>query len=83
MSATSLPAKRKRGRPPGSRNRPAPALSSSMVLAMRVPEAAAAVRVSVSYMKQMIAKGTVKSVLIGRMRLIPVSSLRELIGEGE
>jgi hypothetical protein len=50
-------------------------------MAVRVEAAAALIGCGVSKMKLLIAGGAVKSVKVGSMRLVLVSSLRELIGE--
>ena len=81
MSTTSTSPKRKRGRPRGSRSRtslmPLPVVPP---VTMRAPDAAAHVGVSLSLMKRWIAEEKVKSVAIGRVRLVFVDSLHRLIG---
>jgi len=52
--------------------------------AYRTAEAARAISVSLSTMKKLVAGGTVRSIKIGRMRLIPIEALRELVdGSGD
>jgi excisionase family DNA binding protein len=48
--------------------------------AYRVAEAARAIGVSRSAMKRLVQKGLVRSVTLGRMRLIPTDALSELLG---
>jgi excisionase family DNA binding protein len=49
-------------------------------LAYRIPAAARAVGVSASKMKRMVGKGEIRSVVRGRMRLIPADALRQYAG---
>jgi excisionase family DNA binding protein len=76
-------AKRKRGRPPGSRNRPKPPTAAAVPViapaAMRVPQAARYIGVSESFVKKLIAQGRVRTVAIGRTRLVVVASLNALL----
>jgi excisionase family DNA binding protein len=76
--------KRKRGRPPGSRNKPKPRHDVVVPIiapaAMRIPEAARYIGISVSFMKKLIAHGQVRTVAIGRTRLVLVASLNALLG---
>jgi excisionase family DNA binding protein len=78
------PAKR-RGRPLGSRNRPKPSpdVVAPVVapLAMRIPEAARHIGVSVSFLKKLIVQQKVRTARIGRTRLVLVSSLNALLGQ--
>jgi excisionase family DNA binding protein len=84
VSATQL--SRRRGRPPGSRNKPP--LETHVVrssglepITVRVAEAASLLGCGISKMKRLIADGAVESVKVGTMRLVKVSSLRRLVGE--
>jgi excisionase family DNA binding protein len=73
---------RKRGRPLGSRNKPRHDVVVPIIppAAMRIPEAARYIGISVSFMKKLIAQGRVRTVAIGRTRLVLVASLNALLG---
>jgi excisionase family DNA binding protein len=79
-----IPTGNPRGRPRKARvtpeTAPAQAPPATDVLAMRVADAARAIGVSRSKMKRMVHDREVRSVLVGRMRLIPVEALHELLG---
>jgi excisionase family DNA binding protein len=83
-----IPTGNPRGRPPKPRSLPPPSLTVAParapepvlpVLAYRTEAAARACGVSVSYMKRLVADGVIRSVLRGRMRLIPIEALREWV----
>jgi hypothetical protein len=71
------PPVRRRGRPPGARNRPRPpeALPTIKPAALRVKNAARYIDMSASFVRQQITRGVFESVLRGRVRLVLVASL--------
>lgn len=51
-------------------------------LAVTVPEAARLLGVSAALVYEMIARGELKAVRLGRRLVVPIANLRELIGAG-
>jgi excisionase family DNA binding protein len=52
----------------------------SQPLAYRIPAAAKAVGISASKMKRLVGQGEIRSIVRGRMRIIPADALREWAG---
>jgi excisionase family DNA binding protein len=78
-----IPTGNPRGRPPKTlpvrpAAPPTPILPSAAI-ALRIEQAAAAMGVSVSFMKRKVGSGEVASFKWGRMRLIPIEGLRALM----
>jgi excisionase family DNA binding protein len=80
---TATPA-RKRGRPKGSRNRhkPVEQLPTIRPAALRVPEAAQYLSVSVSTIRRLIRQGELEVRRIGSVLLVPTRSLDALLERG-
>jgi excisionase family DNA binding protein len=75
---------RKRGRPKGSRNRrkPVEQLPTIRPAALRVPEAAQYLSVSVSTIRRLIRQKQIEAVSIGTAKLVLVRSLDALLERG-
>jgi excisionase family DNA binding protein len=74
------PIQRRRGRPPGARNKPRPPETPPLPAAMRIPDAARYTGLSASMVKKLLAQGRIRSVSVGRTRLVLVASLNDLLG---
>jgi hypothetical protein len=76
--------KRRRGRPPGSRNRPKPAegLPPVRPAALKVANAAKYMDVSVSYVNRLIREGRLEVATLNSPKLVLVASIDRLLGIG-
>jgi excisionase family DNA binding protein len=79
-----VPTGRPRGRPRkhSPAPPPAPPKPPPLILGVSTDEGARAVNISSAKMRKMVADGVVKSVTIGRRRIIPISELHRLIEHG-
>jgi len=59
-----------------------PALIDSQPRAISVTAAAAALGVSVRMLRALIARGEIRTILIGRRRLVPAAEVERLAAEG-
>jgi hypothetical protein len=82
LAAKPTPAKRKPGRPPGSRNRPrietAPAVKP---VAMRPEAAGRYIGVSTTTVRRLIGKGELETRRVGSAVVVLVRSLDRLVGD--
>jgi excisionase family DNA binding protein len=84
---TIVPIAKKRGRPPGSRNRPKPPLSrlpegTIQPAALRIEQAAQYLNVSVSTVRRLIRNGRLPSVSLGTVKLVTVRNCDRLLEGG-